>query len=511
MINRKLKEDWLALLKINKAINSSENPEDIQEIIKIPFTPLEVNVHLLYYLSQYLYPKFINDQKNVVDIIISDYDIDNIAFEGYLYNTSRLGIYDSVQSIPEGMISFKQEDLDNLEQLFINIQSTLLETKKVRIASVRFFRRKSIDLINRFYEKLDKYTMFEFLSNLLDLIQKLVKEKLIIIYPEPNILSFLKSLFLLFGDLKLSDIFKEIITILPFFNQTIIFHSKELNFLFNLQKLSSENQANLKLNLKKIDLEEHSLVSNLNKSDLSRLKKEFKSQNIKVFQFEPFIAYLLNVSELQAPFDKRKLKLLFQKILYAFTEKGIHWNIFPQPKIYNTIVRFLIRIFGFNINLKNLSYWALPDNLYNLIDVYLGLNYKIAFLLTNGEKPKYLISLSCQNGAPLKLTKINKENAIKNQKIESLSSLWNFINKKYGYHVLLFKIDIKMIQNLLDLFFFKFNKLNPFSLLSIMRKFKKSEYIDMFPELPPFKIMKKRNSLVLLKMILDNAIDRFEF
>jgi hypothetical protein len=154
---------------------------------------------------------------------------------------------------------------------------------------------------------------------------------------------------------------------------------------------------------------------------------------------------------------------------------------------------------------------TLPDNLYNLIDVYLGLNYKIAFLLTNAEKPKYLISLSCQNGAPLKLTKINKENAIKNQKIESLSSLWNFINKKYGYHVLLFKIDIKMIQNLLDLFFFKFNKLNPFSLLSIMRKFKKSEYIDMFPELPPFKIMKKRNSLVLLKMILDNAIDRFEF
>ncbi|TFF89180.1 MAG: hypothetical protein EU548_07900, partial [Promethearchaeota archaeon] len=135
MINKKFKEDWLNFLNINKKINTSETPDDIREIIKIPFTPLEVEAHLLYYLSQYLYPRFVNDQKNVLDIIVSDYDIDNIAFKAFLYKTRRLGIYDSIEVIPEGLIRFKQKDMDNLEQLFIQIQDTLLKSSNFRIAS----------------------------------------------------------------------------------------------------------------------------------------------------------------------------------------------------------------------------------------------------------------------------------------------------------------------------------------------------------------------------------------
>ena len=113
MINRKFKEDWLKLLETNDRINKSDTPEDIQEIITIPFTTLKVNAQLLYFLSQYLYPKFINDQKNVVDIIISDYDIDNIVFNAFLYKTSRLGVYDSIDSIPKDEITFKQRDMNN--------------------------------------------------------------------------------------------------------------------------------------------------------------------------------------------------------------------------------------------------------------------------------------------------------------------------------------------------------------------------------------------------------------
>jgi len=511
MINKKLKEDWLALIKINKRINKSDTPADIQEKIKIPFTPITVDIHLLYYLSQFLYPRFVNDQKNVVDIIISDYDIDNIVFEAFLYNTSRLGIYDSIETITKEIISFKQKDMDNLEQLFIKIQSTLLETNNTRIASVRFFRKRSIDLINRFYEELENYSIFEFLTHLFDFVQKLVKEELLIIYPEPNIWVFLRSLFSLFGNLKFSDIFRMIFDILPLFNQTLIFHTKELNFVLNLQKLPSQKQPNLRLALEKLELNQNPLVSNLNKNQSSKLKKEFKNHDLIVLQFESLISYLLEVSELRTPFDKEKLKLLLQKLLYAFTRIGTHWNITPRPKIYNSLVRFLMRLFGYNINLKKLSYWAIPENFYNLISTYIGLNYKIALLLTDEEKPIHLLSFACHNGVPVELIPLNHKNVIDSERITSLSSLWNSINNQYGFHALLLKIDFRMIQNLLDTFLFKFNKISLFSLLSIIRMLKQSNNFSVYPELPPFQLIKKKSSLILLKVLLDNLIDRFEF
>ena len=511
MINKQLKEDWLALLKLNKKINTSENPEDIKEIIKIPFTPIQIDIHLLYYLSQFLYPKFINDQKNVVDIIISDYDIDNIAFEAFLYNTSRLGIYDSIKSIPKGVVSFKQKDLANLEQLFIKIQSTLQETNNIRIASVRFFRRKSIDLINRFYEKLEKNSTLEFLSHFLELIQKMVKEELLIIYPEPNIIIFLKSIISIIGNIKLSEIFEKVFYILPFFNQSIIFHSNKLNFILNLQKKSTEANPNLELTIRKLDLNQNPLLSNIDSKELSNLKKQVKNQNLLILNFESFIDYILEVSEFQMPASKEKLKLLLQKFFYAFAKIGRFWNIYPKPKVYSTLLRFILRLFSFNLNLRNLSYWALPDLLYYLIDTYFGLNFKFALLLTDTEEPINLISLTFHNGTPLNLTPLNKDTLIKTKQIKSLIPIWNSINNQYGFHALILKIDIKLLQNILDTFLFKQNKLGFFSFLSIIKLGKKSQFFDIYPQIPPFQLFKKKNSLILLKMLLDNIVDRYEF
>ena len=511
MINKNLKEDWLALLKINKEIITSETPENIQEMIKIPFTPIKIDGHLLYYLSQYLYPKFINDQKNVLEIIISDYDIDNIAFDAFLYNTSRLGIYDSITNIPKGVIHFKQKDMDNLEQLFINIQNRILDTNSIRIASVRFIRRKAIDLINRFYENLEKYTMFEFLTHFFDLIQRLVKEELLKIYPEPNIVIFLKSLFILIGNLKISKILKEFLRILPLFNQSIIFYSKELNFTLNLQKLSSQTKPSLKLALSKLNLDQNPLVSIPNKKELSQLKQKLKSYNLLILQFESLVDYFLEVSELRIPPTKDKIKLLFQKLLFAFTKFGSLWKIFPRPKIYHPFLRFLLRLFSFNFNLSNISYWSIPDFFYHLVDNYLGLNFKLAFVLTDAENPTHLISLEFHDVVLLKVLPINHEQVINTKMINSLNPIWNTINSQHGFHAMLLKIDVSLIRKIFNTFIFKLDKFGPFSLLSIIRMLKQSKFFDIYPRLPPFQLIKNKNSLILLKKALENIVDHYEF
>ena len=511
MIDRKLKEDWLKLLEINDKINKSETPEDIQEIITIPFTPLKVNAQLVYFLANYLYPKFINDQKNVVDIIISDYDIDDIAFNAFLYKTSRLGVYDSIYSISKDEITFKQRDMNNLEQLFINIQSTIIKKRNIRIASVRFFRKRSIDLINRYYEELDKFTPFEFFTHLFDLIQKLIKQELIIIYPEPNIIKFLRSFFSVIGELKISDIIEKFFDLLPLFNQIITFHSIESDFMLHLKKLASEKKKHLELTLKEIYIDKNPIDSNSTNKKLYQLQKEFKSDNLLILKLDSLTTFLLEVSELRIPINKEKLKLLLQKGLYAFSNLGNHWNINPRPKIYSTLIRFLTRLLGFNLNLTKISYWAIPEFIYYIFDSYFGLNYKIAFLLIDEGEIKNIISLECQNGTPIQIIPINQKDIINKESITPLSSIWNIININYGFHVILLKIDATLIRKLLDTFFFKLNKLGLFSLLSTMKMVKNPKYFDFFPELPPFQIIKKKNSLSLLKLLLNILIDKYEF
>jgi hypothetical protein len=230
-----------------------------------------------------------------------------------------------------------------------------------------------------------------------------------------------------------------------------------------------------------------------------------------ILKLDSLTNFILEISELQIPINKEKLKLLFQKGLYAFTNQGTYWNINPRPKIYSTLVRFLTRFLGFNLNLKKISYWAIPEYIYYIFDSYFGLNYKIAFLLMDEGKIKNIISLKCENGTPIQIIPINQKDIINKESITPLSSIWDFINIHYGFHVILLKIDATLIQKLLDTFLFKFSKLGLLSLLSTMKMVKNQKYFDFFPELPAFQIIKKKNSLSLLKLLLNILIDKYEF
>jgi len=512
MINKKFKEDWIHFLKINNRINQSEDPKEIKELIKIPFTPIEVDAHLLYFLSYNIYPKFINDQKNVVDIIISDYDIENITLAAYLHKTTKLGIFDAVEELSSDMIKFAQKDLNNLEKLFIDIQTKILKSKNIRIASLRFYRRRGIDLINRYYEEINKYSNIDFIKKLLDLIEKLIKDDLVKIYPEPNILIFLKSVFKSIKNINLSSIFQLILDLIPNFNHTIIFHSKSKDFLINCQKyISKQTKNTLQFALKSLDLDEDPIKFNSNKKNLNKIEKKFKSDNLIVLRFDSMMNLLLEFSELKVPIEKEKLKLLFQKLLFAFNCIGIHWNITQRPKLYNSLVRFLIRMLGLNLNLKKVSYWAIPEFIYALSDRYLGLDYKIIVILTDNDKFEVTLSIEFQNGELNKIIQIDQNKILKPGDKKSLSSVWSRVNNTYGYHKVIIKINKKLIQKILETLLFKFNKLSILSAFSIIRMTKNSKIFEVFPEIAPFQIIKKKNSFSLLKILFNVFIDKFEF
>ena len=193
MINQIFKENWLKILKFNSKVNIIEDPRELKETVRIPLTPNEVNPFLLYRLFELLYPKFINDQQNILDIVISDFELDNIVFGLYLYETTKPGIHARIKGLPKDSIEIKQDDLRNLDALFNRIQLVIQKDHGIKISCIRLIKKRTIDLMNSHCERLTKSTYYEFIQSFLNIIQILLEQELIFIYPEPNILRFLKK------------------------------------------------------------------------------------------------------------------------------------------------------------------------------------------------------------------------------------------------------------------------------------------------------------------------------
>jgi len=72
LINKNFKDNWLKILRFNTNREILEDPENVKEYFRIPLTPISINANLLYQFFELLYPKFINDQQHILDIILMD-------------------------------------------------------------------------------------------------------------------------------------------------------------------------------------------------------------------------------------------------------------------------------------------------------------------------------------------------------------------------------------------------------------------------------------------------------
>ncbi|MFX0148690.1 MAG: hypothetical protein ACFE8E_13210, partial [Candidatus Hodarchaeota archaeon] len=213
------------------------------------------------------------------------------------------------------------------------------------------------------------------------------------------------------------------------------------------------------------------------------------------------------------PIKKENMKLILQKFIFGIRSYEIHWNLLPRPKIYNILIRFLIRLLGININFKKLSHWAIPDLLFNIFDTYFGLNSDILIVLTdrNIVISKTSLVLEIKNSSIKKVIPIDNSDIISDNKIESLEMLKYKIVERHGFNPVIMKIDIILIQKIMAVFLFKFYKIKPLSVLSMVKMIKKEDFFQIYPELPPYQLIKKKGAFTILKLLLSLIIDKHEF
>jgi hypothetical protein len=191
--------------------------------------------------------------------------------------------------------------------------------------------------------------------------------------------------------------------------------------------------------------------------------------------------------------------------------------MFPKPNINNFLLRFLIRLLGINLNLKKLSHWAIPDFLFDLGATYIGLNANFLLVLTDKSKNSSkhtsteLILFRIENGSITKLEYINNPELLIKIKLKPLESVRIVLSEKFGFISTVLLVDKHLIKTILNTFLINFHRISIFSLLKIIKLLKNPRYFQLYPEIPPYTLLKKKRSISFLKDLMSIVIDKHDF
>jgi hypothetical protein len=347
-------------------------------------------------------------------------------------------------------------------------------------------------------------------------------------YPEPKIFRFLKDIINFLNGYQLNSIFDIVYPLLPEFNISFTFYSKELLIILHLQKIFVSKSVTPYLRLKLMLPDELGIdVDELHENQILEIVKErLQTENAYLINQSDIISLLTDIINLPVKIRLEDLLLFLQKVLFAYRSYEKHWYVRPKPIIYNNLLRFLLRIFGFNLNLKKLSHWAIPDLISNLFESWFGLNSKVLLIISDIQRYKklkfnninylekvsdYILLFEIENKTLVKTNRINKEELFTDGEIKSLESIRKKLSEKHGFLSSIIIIDKFLLQNLIKHFIFIHSEYAPLSKIRTLKMLKKQKLFYIFPEIPLYKLIQKKGTVALLKLILPIIVDKHEF
>lgn len=511
------------MLTFNSKIESEEEPEIIDTKIRIPLTPIEVNPFILYHLFEVLYPKFINDHNNILDLVISD---DGRKVKGlYFYETKKAGIHESVEKLPHDIIRFHRHDLDDINKFYRRTLDGMIKKKNIKVSSIRIFKEKAIEAINQYCIDVEETPFNRLIVDGFDLIQSLLEQDSFIIHPEPTLIRYLKELISFLNGKHLSSIFSLIYSFLPDFNLGFVLSSEKLTLVLHLQKLGVSKSELPFLRLKLTIPEELGIKSDIvDKKEILRLVREqLQIEKVYLLNQIDIISLLTDFINTPVKLKGNHLNLLLQKVLFGLRSFENHWYLNPKPIIFNNLVRFLIRLFGYNLNLRKVSHWAIPEWFSEIARFNLGLNSKALLIISDVAKnkklnvnnvvlaAKFLYMIELENDTVVHLYSLIKEDLNIEKKHKSWESLRSELSEKFGFLSNIIIIDKVLLQNFIKNFIFEHNRIGPRSKMKTVKMFKNPKFFYIYPEIPLYKLIKKKGSLSLIKLFLPVIIDKHEF
>ncbi len=431
------------------------------------------------------------------------------------------------QIMNELFSAFQAKDLENIEELFNKLQLSLIERKNVKINSMRIFFEEFIDLLNEYSLNSAKAPLFESILNFCEFVQKSFENKLFYIYPEPNAYSFIINIMHLMKGISLKNICKNIYELLPISRFALAIGSQKSYWIIKLQK-QAEGDLNSSFSIEINFLED--MIKNPSelpiKEILRIIRTRTKYETVIYLNETDLIHLVSEAVEIELINNAEKAQLILQKALYGYRSFEKKWYISPKPIVYNTLVRFLIRTSGINLNLKNLSHWAIPDLLYTSFNAQFGLHSKLLLIITDLHKfrnlnlkdidylksgVKFVYLLEIENGTLIRILPLKFNEIVSSSEKASLKLIQEHVSNQYGYISAVINVDKFLLSEYVKNFLWKISSINLIKKLLVFRLIRKPYYFDMYPELPSYKLMKETNIFKLLKLMLPIIIDKHEF
>ena len=170
------------------------------------------------------------------------------------------------------------------------------------------------------------------------------------------------------------------------------------------------------------------------------------------------------------------------------------------------------------MNLKKLSHWAIPDYIFGLFDTFIGLNAKILLIITSNKKNKEInnrtpitILLEIEKGSLKKIKKIAEKELLSRINQESLDSIRFAYSEKFGFITNILILNKNLLKMILNTFIFEIHKISLGSILKILKMLKKPQNFQIYPEIPPYSLLKRKNSFFFMKDLFKILIDKHNF
>ncbi|MFX1237974.1 MAG: hypothetical protein ACFFAS_15830 [Promethearchaeota archaeon] len=520
-INKQFLDNLKKILEYNtKRISSKERIFDTT--VQIPLTPIEIEASQLYFLFKILYPIFINDQQNILDLIKSE--TNGSIIQAILYRTKKAGIHVSIEKIPSNYFkdmppSVQENNYYEFDTYLNNLQQIVADKKQAKISSIRIFDENIITSINSLYSNDKPAHNLEFYRSLIDFIQEAFEQTMFLVYPIPGFIKFFEYFLKFLNKIRLSNIFTYFMEIFPDSSIGILFKHEKGDFFVDFTKAFKSRDKNLL----KIRITSPNIINEKSTNKYFSVKNIFKKEKFDlVYQFnlEDFISLVRDIFSVPFPLNKETIQFIAQKILFGFRSYDNRWYRAPLLRLYN-LKRFLLRILGFNLNIKKLSHWTIPTKFFEVLTSSFGLNSKFLILLTdinskNGKKGlknslEWSGIVEFENGSLMRLIPIEKKHLLKEEGINRLEDIKSKATEEHGSISAVLKVDKILMKHVIRFLVFQTPTLSIFKISKVLKQFKQDLYFEVHPEVPFVAFLKKARPFKLIKAITSVIVNKYEF
>lgn len=575
-IREKIDSEWAETLEFNKQFNLDHEKytDDVVrdlEFVKVPFFPLRLNPYIFSRFNSIFSTLINGGNGNSIEIIYNEVNQEILDIK--LIKTDNDGNILEFIHNPLPKLDMKYSMINDSENLFRILKKEILALHFTEIGFVKIidsiYLESILDLLEKEKEKKENDHLI-CLFERAQIFFNFLKKKKIRFYPDQTFFTFFEKFMATYGNpqnffsiIKSYFINGKLSVTLKNENwyNTFISDEETAGEIFNIS-------AKTPFDLGSIDIEDLYKWEKL----LKKIHDKYNTDhNIKLNYLLDldWISELLNdIIESEIPFNENRIKFIFQKLLFGIKSIELTWDVYPKPLVYNDAIRFFLRILGFHINPRKISYWSLPDLVSFFFKNNFGSNYKMLVLIKDEMNTNSGGSSSDRNEESGKIEKIKgfiinisdsklyKINTIDMEEIKQIQDLLildsektvdddlvehdqikeisNFKNRwkeittfksniheihkkfssKYGFLTEIIYIDNKLLKELFQFFLFDANSKNPFKMfkfIRILNRLKKTEFFYCFPEFPFFKYFKKMGSIRLIRQISPILFDLKEF